>query len=206
MTKFLKTSKGKYYLDNERVTKAHFLSKMIEENRKTYIKESKKGKYYYYKILKSEMSFLITSKIVSKKVDKKGKKEIFYTWEFSTINKRQKTTTDFYAIETECYFEIFKDNQFLEENIKEFNELLKRMLDIIKKKHKLKDVYCRAIVSVIYFLDSKEEPFEFERKYSSKGYTYEESINEIFVDLINKMLFGQSIVSIIFTRVNLLCT
>lgn len=209
MVKFYKNAKGHFFIDTRKVGKVEFLSEMIDSGRKYYVKESKKGNNYYYSILETERSFMITAKVKIPKY-----KEAFYSWDFIVYSQKRgtkpATETQFYAVESKCNFAVYEDYQFNEEQIKEFNVLLKEMLDFVKKKYSLVDVYCRGIVSVIYTLEPKEEndeePTSFERKYSSKGYEYEESLEEIFIDLINKMLFGQSIVKITFTHINLLCT
>lgn len=225
MTKFLKNRKGQFFIDKKPSTKAHFLRRMIEEGRKQYIKESKKGNYYYSKILKGEMSFYLTTKII---VTKKGEKFLMWEYEVSrkTDEKRKRLKkpkiTNFYAIETQWEKDqsiiIFQDRKFVEKGKNQFNDLIKEMLETVKEKYKLENVYCRAIVDILFTLGSNET---FELKFSSKGYVFElklkpsykfkdhvftEPLERLYFDLINKIFTSQSILKYEFTKINLLCT
>ena len=187
MTKFLKTKKGSFYIDNERVTKAHFLSQMLEENRKTYIKESKKGNYYYSLILKSEMSFILTSKVMKSHI-----------WDFYTYNKQEKVSTHFYAIEEPIDVLVFEDSQYLANAYEKFNKIVEKMIKKVKTKYKLKTFSCRAIVDVDFTKKEKTgKDSSFMYKFSSLGYKEDDTYQEMFIN--------PSIVRIVFTRLNLLC-
>lgn len=217
MTKFLKNYKGQFFIDGNKKTKAHFLRTMIEEKRKTYIKESKKGNFYYSPILKGEMSFFLTTKIVITK-----KKEKYLMWDFvvkaKKRGKKKARETQFYAIETDCNIVIYDERKFLKKGKYQFNELIKEMLETVKEEYKLEDVYCRSIVDVLVELGNKTK---FEVKYSTKGYVYEIALRptykfeehifktpleRLYFDLINKINISQSIVKYSFIKVNLLCT
>lgn len=216
MTKYFKDIKGRFYVDDVKKTKAEFLRRMIKQERKQYIKESKFGNFYYSKILKSEMSFFLTTKVLITKTD-----EDFYMWTYTVKSKRRgkkpSKKTDFYAIKSKCNIVIYEDSQFLESGRINFNKFIKKLLNIVKNNYKIENVYCRAIINILFECAGEKK---FELLFSTKGYVFEEKLQAVYkhgihifqeplekmyYDLIDKIFASQSITKYTFININLLC-